>query len=243
MSTHYRSVFISDVHLGFRHNRSDLLVQFLKSINCDQLYLVGDIVDFWEMECKIYWKRTDTLALRQILSMYKRGTRIVYITGNHDSAVRSLMNVIEFQDITITNECAYQAANGKLLLITHGDIFDNSSAAWTVLSKAGSRAYDYSIILSSWINKLRSLMGREPWSFSNFLKRNVKSAANYIGRYKRHMYEYCQSRGYDGIICGHIHEAKIEQIDNFLYMNTGDWVESCTALVETTDGQFKIIRF
>lgn len=239
----YRSIFISDTHLGFRHSRSDLLTNFLKHHDCENLYLVGDIIDLWEIENKFKWRQSDSLALRQILNKKKKGTKIFYITGNHDGAFRPFIKHLDIENTVISNETVHIGVDGKKYLVVHGDIFDANTPTWFLLSKVGARAYDYSIILGTFINKFR----KKPWSLSNYLKQKVKAASKYINRYERHMIEYCKEGGYNGVICGHIHKAEIRTIstdhDPIVYLNCGDWVESCTALVEDYEGNFHIIHW
>lgn len=240
---HYRSIFISDIHLGFKHNRSDLANDFLKRHSCDNLYLVGDIVDVWALERKFTWSLSDSLLVRSIVNKKRHGANIYYITGNHDGALRGFLKHIDVEGVKLCNEVIHIGVDNTKYLVTHGDIFDSNTSTWIILSKLGSRVYDASIVLNTWINRFLSKIGLEPWSMSNFLKQKVKSASKYIQRYEEHMLDYCARGNYDGVICGHIHKAEIREISGLTYMNCGDWVESCTALVEHTDGKFEIITW
>lgn len=238
---HYRSIFISDTHLGYKLNRSDLLNNFLKNHSCEKLYLVGDIVDIWAFERRFYWSYSDSLAVRQILNKKRHNSEVYYITGNHDGHLRSLLPNLNFEGITFHNEMIHYGIDGKKYLVIHGDIFDNITPVWEIISKIGDRAYTFSIHLNNIINKIREIFNLEPWSISLFLKQNVKEAVKYIASYEEHMLDYCKN--YDGVICGHIHKADIKNIEKLKYMNCGDWIESFTALVENTDGTFEIIEW
>lgn len=238
---HYRSIFISDTHFGHVLNRSDLLNDFLKYHSCDKLYLVGDIIDIWALERKFSWSYNDSLAARQILNKKRHGSDIYYITGNHDGLLRKFLHDINVEGIHLCNETIHTGVDGKKYLVVHGDIFDNNTPVWEIISKIGDRAYTVSIYINNLVNKTRSFLKLKPWSISLFLKQNVKEAVNYINMFQKHMIEYCKN--YDGVICGHIHCAKIEQIDKLTYMNCGDWVESFTALVEHENGTFEIIQW
>ena len=240
---HYRSIFISDCHLGFKRNSAKQLVEFLKSVSCENLYLVGDIIDFWELERGFHWTQADSSAVRQVLKKKRKGTNVYYIIGNHDGVLRENKDKYLPEGIPFMNEICHVGVDGKRYLVVHGDLFDNAAPIWEVISRIGGRAYSFSIVLNIWYNKLRKWCGLQPWSLSAFLKQNVKSAANYINKFERHMTEYCREGNYDGAICGHIHHATIQNINGLIYMNCGDWVESCTALVEHTDGRFEIIDY
>lgn len=236
------------------------MADFLRKSTCENLYLVGDIVDVWELQRKFRWSLNDSLAVRQILKKKRQGSNVFYLPGNHDGAIRSFINHIEVEGVEFANEFVHIGVDGRRYLVVHGDIFDSDTTAWTILSKIGGRAYDYSIIINAYINKIRAKIGKRPWSLSNFLKQRVKGATHFIRRYEKHMIDYCSQGGYDGIICGHIHKAEIKTITSelygdermaymnehhlpLIYMNSGDWVESCTALVENMDGSFEIIRW
>jgi UDP-2,3-diacylglucosamine pyrophosphatase LpxH len=237
----YRSIFISDCHLGFKRNSSGQLEEFLKSVTCDTLYLVGDIIDFWELERKVQLSESDTAVIRQILQMKRNGTKVFYVIGNHDAMLRCHPERFRPEGITFANEVCHVGLDGKRYLVVHGDIFDNAAPIWEIVSRIGGQAYSFSIAVGIWYNKLRAVFGQEPWSLSAYLKANVKSAANYINKFEAHMVEYCKEGNYDGAICGHIHHASIRNMEGLIYMNCGDWVESCTALVETVEGEFKLI--
>lgn len=238
---HFKSIFISDVHFGYNINRSDLLNDFLKHHSCDNLYLVGDIFDFWVLKNKMTWKYDDILAIRQILNKIKAGSKVYYIIGNHDEILREFLDEIDFEGIDFANEVEHIGVDGKRYLVIHGDLFDSSSPVWAILSHIGNSAYMFSLWLNRIVNKCRKMFNMEEWSLSLYLKRNVKAAANYIGKFESHMIDYCHQKKYNGAICGHIHSPCIRNVDDLIYMNCGDWVETCSALVEHDDGKFEII--
>lgn len=237
--THYRSIFISDTHFGYPINRSDLLTNFLQHHTCDNLYLVGDIIDFWVLNDKCKWYKNDSLALREILKMKANK---FYIPGNHDEIVRDFLP-IDLQGITFANELSYESVSGKRFLITHGDLFDSDQPGWQLLSHLGNEFYMFSLWVNKMIQKFREKAGLEPWSLALWLKQNVKGAVNYINKFENHLVAYCKKGGYDGVICGHIHTPVIRDMEGLIYCNTGDWVESCTALVEHFDGRFELIHW
>lgn len=238
---HFKSIFLSDTHFGYPINRSDLLANFLQHNSCENLFLVGDIIDFWVINEKHKWYLDDSIALREML---KSKAKITYIPGNHDEIIRPYIPDIAIDGITIANEVSYESVSGKKFLIVHGDMFDSDQPVWHVLSHIGNEAYMFSLWLNKVIQKFRERAGLPPWSLSSFLKQNVKGAVNYINKFENHLIAHCKKGGYDGVICGHIHAAIIREIDGgLIYMNCGDWVESCTALVEHFDGRFELIHW
>jgi UDP-2,3-diacylglucosamine pyrophosphatase LpxH len=236
---HYRSIFISDSHFGYKVNRSDLLADFLKNHSCDNLYLVGDIFDFWVLKKKFNWTKNDSLALRQMLTKLKNGTKVFFIPGNHDEDIRHIIDDIHIEGVVVKNECEHLGKNGRAYLVIHGDIFDSDSRAFTHLAHIGNWLYIFALHLNKHWNTVRRWTGREPWSVSQYLKGKVKGVVNYVNKFEEHMVEYCKD--YDGVICGHIHTPKIDKIGNLEYMNCGDWIESLSALVENTDGSFELV--
>tara|TARA_R110002096_G_scaffold57549_1_gene145936 strand:+ start:2801 stop:3724 length:924 start_codon:yes stop_codon:yes gene_type:complete len=237
---HYRAVFISDTHLGTRAARADLLLDFLKSTTCDQLYLVGDIVDGWQMKRSWYWDTTHNDVIRRVLKMAKHGTKVVYIPGNHDEGLRGFEGH-DLAGVTLAPEAIYTSISGKRYWVLHGDQFDGviKYAKW--LAHVGDHAYVFLLKLNTLVNKIRKWLGYEYWSLSSYLKHKVKNAVEYIGRYEEAVAAEAKRRGLDGVICGHIHHAERRFFGDVEYMNDGDWVESCTALVEHTSGDFEIL--
>jgi UDP-2,3-diacylglucosamine pyrophosphatase LpxH len=241
----YRTIFISDVHLGTRDSQADKLNNFLKHNACDTLYLVGDILDVWRIQQnKWRWKQSHTNVVRRILGHAKRGTRVIYIAGNHDEFLRPLMPYnIGFGNVEVMNQCEHIGIDGKHYLVTHGDLFDGITRIAPWIAFLGDKAYDIVLSLNGKFNWIRRRMGFGYFSLSKFLKHKVKKAVDFIFQFEKNLASYCRKRGFDGVICGHIHHAEIKEIDGIIYMNDGDWVESCTALVEHYDGKWEIITW
>lgn len=238
----FRSVFISDVHLGFRGCSAAFLLDFLRSIQTENLYLVGDIIDLWSLKKSFYWPPSHDEVVRTILAMAKRGTRVVYIPGNHDHLLREF-DGLKFGNLEIHREVIHENADGKRLLVLHGDEFDAVIKASPWLEELGNHAYDFTLMLNRGVNYLRRLIGYNYWSLAAFLKLRVGNAARYIASFERALAHEARRRGVDGIICGHIHRARIAVIGQTLYCNDGDWVESCTTLTEDADGQLSLLRW
>lgn len=242
---HYRSIFISDVHLGTRDSQAPKLCDFLKHNTCETLYLVGDILDIWKIQQNRWrWQQSHTNVVRRVLTYAKRGTRVVYIAGNHDEFLRPLMPYdIGFGNIEIANQCTHTGVDGRRYLVVHGDLFDGISSIAPWLGFLGDKAYDFVLAINTRFNWLRHKLGFGYWSLSQYLKLRVKSAVDFVFQFERNLVTYCKKRGFDGVICGHIHHAEIKTIDGVTYMNDGDWVESCTALVEHHDGTWEIVTW
>ncbi len=241
----YRSIFISDVHLGTRDCKAEALNNFLKHNNCDTLYLVGDIIDAWKIQRnKWRWKQSHTNVVRRVLGHAKRGTRVVFIVGNHDEFLRPLIPYgIGFGLIEIQNQTEHIGADGRHYLVTHGDLFDGITRLAPWISFLGDRAYDIILSINSRFNWIRRRCGFGYFSLSKYLKHRVKKAVDFIFQFEKNLAAYCKKRGFDGVICGHIHHAEIKVIDGVTYMNDGDWVESCTALVEHHNGSWQIVTW
>jgi len=241
----YRSIFVSDIHFGTRDCKADQLNNFLKHNTCETLYLVGDIIDAWKItQNKWRWKQSHSNAIRRILGHAKRGTRVVYVVGNHDEFLRPLIQYgFSFGRVEIVNQCEHIGRDGKHYLVTHGDLFDGITKLAPWLAFLGDKAYDFVLNLNSSFNAVRHRLGFGYWSLSRFLKHKVKSSANFIFQFEGNLAAYCKKRGFDGVICGHIHHAEIRDIDGITYMNDGDWVESMTALVEHHSGKWEIVTW
>ena len=241
--TEYKSVFISDLHLGSKHCNSDLLLKFLDDLSTDNLYLVGDIIDGWRLKIKWFWPQKHNRIIQKLLKL-SRTTNITYITGNHDEFLRKLPQAT-IGNVSIVNRVDYYSTDGKKFLVTHGDMFDNlmRSKSGRLVMRLGDIAYDLLLYVNMIVNYTRKILKLKNWSLAKFLKHKAKSAASFIGDFEIQLVEYCRNKGYNGIICGHIHHATIKQYDDITYMNDGDWCESCTALVETHQGEFKIISY
>ena len=238
----YRSVFLSDIHLGTLSCQSKALLSFLKSFECEKLYLVGDIIDGWEMHKRMYWPQDHNDVIQKILRKGRKGTEIFYIPGNHDEFLRSFGSQF-LGNVHLLPETVHISPAGKTYLVTHGDQFDVviKNAKW--LAHAGSWAYDVAITLNIVLNKVRNFLGLPYWSISAWAKYKVKSAVNFIGNYEETLTDFAKSKHVDGIICGHIHHANIKDIDGLKYINCGDWVESCTAIVEHHNGKLELLRY
>ena len=245
MSNTYRSIFISDVHLGTRDCQADKLNNFLKNNSCDTLYLVGDIIDAWKIQQnKWRWKQSHTNVVRRVLGHAKRGTRVVYVAGNHDEFLRPMIPYgFSFGLVEIHNQIEHIGADGKHYLVVHGDLFDGITRLAPWIAFLGDRAYDFVLVINSKYNWLRHRLGFGYFSLSQFLKHRVKKAVDFMFKFEQNLAGYCKKRGFDGVICGHIHHAEIKEIDGVMYMNDGDWVESCTALVENHNGRWEIITW
>ena len=245
MSKTYRSIFISDIHLGTKDCKASELNNFLKNNTCNTLYLVGDIIDAWKIkQNKWRWKQSHTNVIRRILGHAKRDTRIIYVLGNHDEFLRPFLQYnLNFGMVELHNQYEHIGADGKHYLVTHGDLFDGITRLAPWLSILGDKAYDFVLTLNSRFNWLRHRLGFGYWSLSLYLKQRVKRALDFIFQFERNLAAYCKKRGFDGVICGHIHHAEIKQIDGVVYMNDGDWVESMTALVEHHDGHWEIVTW
>jgi UDP-2,3-diacylglucosamine pyrophosphatase LpxH len=245
MDMRYRAIFISDVHLGTRDCKAEQLNNFLKHNSCDTLYLVGDIIDGWKMQQnKLRWRQSHTNVVRRVLGHAKRGTHVVYVAGNHDEFLRPMIPLgFTFGRINVVNQAEHVGLDSRRYLVTHGDLFDGITRLAPWLSFLGDRAYDFILALNSKFNWIRRRFGFGYWSLSKFLKHRVKKAVDFMFQFEQNLAAYCRKRGFDGVICGHIHHAEIKNIDGVVYMNDGDWVESCTALVEHLDGKWEIVTW
>lgn len=238
----YRSIFISDVHLGFRGCQAQFILDFLQSTQCKQLYLVGDIIDLWAMKNSVYWPESHNQVVREILEKARCGTEVIYIPGNHDGLFRDHLGV-HFGHVVVRDEVVHTTADGRRFLVLHGDKFDGVVQHSLWLAKLGSRAYDNLLALNGLLSRVRSSVGLRYWSLAGYLKHKVKNAVSYIGNYERAVATEAERRSLDGMICGHIHHAELRAIGDIAYANCGDWVESCTALVEHHDGRLELLRW
>ena len=236
----YKSIFNSDLHLGTKGCQANKILEFFKNSRSENLFLVGDIVDVWAMQKNFYWPQEHNDVIQKILRKARHGTKVFYIMGNHDEMFRKFIPM-NFGDIHLINRVVHETNLGKKYLVVHGDAWDGvmKHAKW--LSKLGSIAYELLLKFNNLINFFRKLRGKEYWSLAKFLKYKVKNAVKYIGEYEKTVSEYAKRKKYDGIICGHIHHAEDQDFDGVNYLNCGDWVESCTALVENYDGTFEIL--
>ncbi len=237
---HYRSIWISDTHLGGRNLQSKKLLQFLQATDSDYLYLVGDIFDLWKLKRSWFWPSINDQIVAAIMGKAAGGTRVFYLPGNHDELLRAYSGS-SFNNITIADQVVHETANGGRYLILHGDVFDCVVQKRRWLANLGSILYDLLLVFNRWYNALRRLTGRPYHSISASIKHRVKQAVNYIGNFEEILVSEARRKRVDGLICGHIHHAAIRDINGVLYSNAGDWVESCTALVENGNGTIGII--
>jgi UDP-2,3-diacylglucosamine pyrophosphatase LpxH len=237
-----RTLFLSDIHLGSKASKADFLLDFLRVYEADTIFLVGDIVDGWRLKRSWYWPQNCNDVVQKLLRKGRKGARIVYVPGNHDDFLREFPGV-HFGGIEVAQNFIHEAADGKRYLILHGDEFDVVVRNARFIAHLGDWAYDLAIALNVWIARLRRVLGLPYWSFSAWAKLQVKRAVNFIGEFQRVVADEARRHDVDGVICGHIHHAVIEDIDGVTYINTGDWVESCTAVVEHFDGSMELIRW
>ncbi|MFA9443074.1 MAG: UDP-2,3-diacylglucosamine diphosphatase [Hyphomicrobium sp.] len=238
----YRTLFISDVHLGTRSAQAGLLLDFLKHNDAETIYLVGDIIDFWRIRRGVIWPQSHSDVLQKLLRKVRKGTRVVFIPGNHDEAMRQYCGM-QFGGIEIERQTIHATADGRRYLIIHGDAFDVVVRYAKWLAFLGDRGYEFALWTNRPLNFIRRRFGFGYWSFSAHLKLRVKTAVNFVGEFEKSLSAEAKRRDVDGVICGHIHHAASSQFDGVHYVNTGDWVESCTAIGENKDGTFELIRW
>ena len=236
----YRTIWISDIHLGTSGCNADLLVDFLHNVDPETLYLVGDIVDGWRLRKGWYWPARHNDVVRRILKMAARGTRVIYIPGNHDEVFREYAG-FHFGGVEIALEVVHTTADGRRLLVTHGDMFDGVVLYARWLALLGDHAYTLLLKANIGFNAVRRRLGLPYWSMSAHIKKRVKNSVQYVCRFEEAVAREAVTRGLDGIVCGHIHDAEIREIDGVTYYNDGDWVKSCTALVEDQAGAMTIL--
>ena len=239
---HYRTLFISDIHLAARGCQAELLLDFLKYNEAETIYLIGDIIDVWRMKKSFFWPQSHNDVIQKLLRKARKGARVFYLPGNHDESFRQFAE-LQFGGVLIRDEAVHETVDGRRLLVLHGDRYDGVVRHHRWLAMLGESAYHLAFFLNHWVNVARRRLGLSYWSLSAFLKRKVKDAMVYITSYKLVALDDAERRGYDGIVCGHIHLSEIESVDGRIYMNAGDWVENCSALVEHHDGTFEIVRW
>jgi UDP-2,3-diacylglucosamine pyrophosphatase LpxH len=238
-----RSIFLSDIHLGTRGCQADRLLDFLREFESDHLFLIGDIIDFWSMGRSIQWSATQNTVVQKILRRARHGEKVVFIPGNHDEAMREYSGTL-FGDILIAFEWLHVTADGKRLLLTHGDQFDQVTRHHRWLAILGDVGYDLLVRLNGWLSWWRrTLRINGYWSLAGYAKRKVKSAVTFIFDFEDSVIRSVRDRGLNGVVCGHIHSAAIREVGGLLYINCGDWVDSCTAIVEHLDGRLELIEW
>ena len=238
----YRSIWISDIHLGTRGCADEMLIDFLDHCDSEYLYLVGDIIDGWRMKRRFYWPERHNAIVRRIMKRAKRGTRVIYIPGNHDEMFRQFSG-LNFGGVEIRRSARHETADGRRLLVLHGDEFDSVVMGHRWLAFLGDAAYNFLLRSNVVINAVRRRLNLPYWSLSKHAKHKVKDAVAFIGRFEEAVSIAARKQGVDGVVCGHIHTADERDFDGITYYNDGDWVESCTALVEHADGRMEILHW
>jgi UDP-2,3-diacylglucosamine pyrophosphatase LpxH len=237
-----RSVWISDVHLGTRHARVSELLDFLRLVDCKYLYIVGDLIDGWELKYRWFWRDDYNVLIQKLLRKSRKHTKVIYISGNHDEFVEQFIGV-RFGSVIMGRQAIHVGADGKKYLVIHGHQADGLTHFNHLLEKVGSHLYNWILDFNLYFNRVRRALGFGYWSVSSYIKSKTKSAIQFITEYEKTLAIMARQNGADGVICGHIHRAEMKVIDGVQYYNTGDWVESCTALVEDFDGKIKLIHF
>jgi UDP-2,3-diacylglucosamine pyrophosphatase LpxH len=237
-----RSVWISDIHLGTRHCRVEELLDFLRQVDCKYLYLVGDFIDGWELKFRWFWRDDYNVLIQKLLRKSRKQTKVIYITGNHDEFIEQFVGM-RFGTVIMAREAMHIAADGKKYLVIHGHQADGLTHFNHLLEKLGSHLYNWILDFNLYFNRLRRALGFGYWSLASFLKFKAKSAVKFVTDYEKTLATMARSHQADGVICGHIHRAEIKTIDGIQYFNSGDWVESCTALIEDFDGKIKLVHF
>ncbi len=243
VTTRVRTLFLSDIHLGTRACQADKLLGFLKEYECENLFLVGDIIDFWAMSRSVYWPASHNTIVQKVLKKARHNTKVFLIPGNHDELLREHVDS-NFGDVLLVREYVHTTADGKKFLLLHGDEYDQVTALHRWVSVLGDISYSFLIHLNrglSWLRRKFGISGH--WSLADYAKRNVLKAVSFISDFETAVARTAAQRGLDGVICGHIHTAALRRIENVTYINCGDWVDSCTAVVEHMDGRMELVRW
>ena len=239
----YKTIFISDLHIGSTQCQADTLLDFLKHNESEKLYLVGDIIDFWALSKRVYWPRDHNTIIQKILRKARHDTKVIYVPGNHDENVREYDEHV-FGDIEVRNSIVHTTVDGKRFLVVHGDEYDTIAKYHQWIAKLGSKGYDFLLEVNRAVRAVRRVMGiQSHFSLAAYIKFKVKNAVQFISDYEESIVMTLKDEGLDGVICGHIHHAEIKELDGFLYVNTGEFVESCTAIVEHDCGRLELIRW
>ncbi len=238
----YNAVWLSDIHLGYKGCRAEFVLDFLEHNPARTIYLVGDVVDIWALRRSFLWPDSHHAVVKKLIQLAADGTRVVYIPGNHDERCRDLCGRF-LLNIEILREAVHTTAEGKRLLMVHGDEFDHAVRCGPLHRLAGELGYDLLLFLNRWGNRLRNRLGLPYWSLAYYVKNRVANARQAIRAFEAAAAREAARRGLDGIVCGHIHQPEIRSIDGILYCNDGDWVESCTALVENREGRLELVHW
>jgi UDP-2,3-diacylglucosamine pyrophosphatase LpxH len=237
-----RTLFLSDVHLGYRRSRVRELAEFLQGIDAERIVLVGDIVDTLSLGQRFFWTVEHTKVIRALLAKRRAGARLIFIPGNHDASLSMLAEVLNGQ-LEVHREWVHRTARGQRLLVIHGDQFDGTVPCAPWLTRLGDALYYVVVAINQGVNDLRRVFGKPYWPLVERIKLGIGPSVRYIERFEEVAASHARSEGYDGVVCGHIHRANLRQIDGTLYCNTGDWIESCSALIETLDGRLQLLRW
>jgi len=238
----YRAIWISDVHLGTRHAQVGRLLEFLRQTECQQLYIVGDFIDGWQLRRRWYWANDYNLLVQKLLRKNRKQTSVTLILGNHDEFLEQFVG-LDFGAVQVAERAVHVSACGKRYLVIHGHQFDGLSQFNRLLDRIGSALYEQVLNLNVWVNRARRAFGFGYWSFASYIKLKAKAAMKYVTDYETATIQYARKAGLDGVICGHIHRPEIRDVGGFAYMNCGDWIENCTALAEDFEGRFTLITF
>jgi UDP-2,3-diacylglucosamine pyrophosphatase LpxH len=238
----YRSIWISDVHLGTRHAQMGKLLAFLRETECEHLYIVGDFIDGWQLRRKWHWAEEYNVLIQKLLRKNRKQTRVTLITGNHDEFLEKFVG-LNFGAVRLLERAVHEAADGKRYLVIHGHQFDGLAHFNRLLDRVGSALYERILDLNVWINRFRRFLGFGYWSFASYVKLRAKAAVKYVNDYEEAVIQFARKSEMQGVICGHIHRPEIRQVGDILYLNCGDWVENCTALVEDHYGHIELLRF
>ena len=239
---HFRTLWISDLHLGTPGCQAAALLDFLKHTECETLYLVGDVIDGWQLRRQWYWPQAHNDVVQKLLRKARKGTRVIFIPGNHDEFARRYVQ-LNFGGITVAEDWVHETADGRKLWIIHGDLFDGVIQCAKWLAYVGDSLYEFTLKLNRHLNTWRARLGLPYWSLSKYLKLKVKRAVSYLDDFENAVAREARKRGLQGVVCGHIHHAELRDIDGILYANDGDWVESLTALAEHADGRLEILQW
>lgn len=238
-----QSLFISDIHLGTLGSKTEHLIKFIDQYDPKKIYLIGDIIDGWRIKCRFYWNSSHTEVLYKLLDLSRQGVEIIWISGNHDEFLRKFSHYnIKFDNIWFKDEEVYLGINGKKYWIVHGDVFDGVIKYSGVLGHLGDRLYNVIISINHLLNSCRKCLGLKYWSLNYYVKQRTKQAVQYISSYSDAVSKGTKAKGCDGVICGHIHCAEIKDINGIEYLNTGDWVDSCSGIIEHLDGTFELVE-
>ena len=237
---HYRTGWISDVHLGTYGSQAAALLDFLRENEFETLYLVGDILDIWALRRGIFWPQEHNDVIQKILRKGRNGTEIIYIVGNHDEFLSGFLG--SYGNVTIKKHAFHTTSDGRRMLVMHGHELDTVVQNMGWLAHIGDLGYGLLLRCNGLVNALRRLLGFEHWSLSAYVKSEVKNVVGFIGQFEKSIVRYAQDYGVEAVLCGHIHTASIRNIGGVEYLNTGDWVETCSAIVEHHDGRLELIR-